>query len=241
MHPVTDSHTPNCFRIGNPFPLALTALASGWLICGPIQSAQAVLGPAAVDQGGIVVLQASLALSYGYGLGQSFTVGLPGALTQIDFQMGRYDNVGDPLQVELRTALAGGDLPDLSPSALLYSGSINAADVPVLLFTDSFTTSIDLSGANVIVAPGQKLVMLLTTYSGAPYNWDNSGYFYSNPYPGGTSLKQDGGNWIQLEHDWDFGFRTWVAAVPEPSGLLPMGLLVLAIGRRWARKQSNSR
>jgi hypothetical protein len=30
---------------------------------------------------------------------------------------------------------------------------------------------------------------------------------------------------------WDFGFRTWVA-VPEPSTLLPIGLVILAVAHR---------
>jgi hypothetical protein len=34
-----------------------------------------------------------------------------------------------------------------------------------------------------------------------------------------------------VQDGWDSGFRTWVA-VPEPSTLLPIGLLLLAVRRR---------
>jgi len=136
--------------------------------------------------------------------------------------------------VELRTA--NGDLPNLDSSALLFSGSIAASNVPVLIFTSSFTTSIDLSAAPPTVSPGEKLVVLLSSGDSDLYNWDNSGYFNSNPYANGTSVQMNPNTtWVPVDN-WDFGFRTWVAQVPEPSALLPLGLLILALGRRLAKR-----
>jgi hypothetical protein len=214
------------------FPTGAVALFSCLLYCAQIDSADAVVTPL-VDQQIIVPIQSGIAVTAGYSFGQSFTVGLAGSLTRIDFQLGRNAGTSQPLQVELRTAT--GDLPNLAPSGLLFSGSIAAADVPVLIFTSSFSTSIDLSSTAPSVSPGEKLVVLLSSNDGDWYNWDNSGYFNSNPYPNGTALQLGATpNWAPMEA-WDFGFRTWVTPIPEPAGLLTVGLLILAL-RRWAAR-----
>ncbi|HTY87089.1 MAG TPA: hypothetical protein VMB80_06460 [Candidatus Acidoferrum sp.] len=208
----------------------MAGLVISLLICGLMDSAHADVP--LVDQQIIVVQQAAVAITVGQSMGQSFTVGLAGSLTRIDFQLGRNPGTTQPLQLQLRTTI--GDLPNLDPSALLFSGSIAAADVPILTFTDSFATSIDLSSAAPMVTPGEKLVVLLSSSDSDWYNWDNSGYFNSNPYPNGTTVKlgyPDYSNWVTIDN-WDFGFRTWVTPVPEPAGLLPMGLLILGLGRR---------
>jgi hypothetical protein len=233
MNSINHSARPTLCRVRKPFAITLAGLVACLLICNPIDSARAVLPPPVVDQEIIVVQQAALAITAGSSWGQSFTVGSAGSLTRIDFQLGRNAGTSQPLQVELRTA--SGDLPNMDPAALRFSGSIAAADVPVLTFTSSFTTSIDLSGAAPVVAPGEKLVVLLSTSDYDWYNWDNSGYFNSNPYPDGTSVKLAYPNWVAVDN-WDFGFRTWVAPVPEPSALLPVGLLILAVGRRLRKR-----
>lgn len=229
--PANHSGSPALRRIRKPFVITMAGLVTSLLICDPMGSARAVILMPVVDQQCIAPIQAALAVTAGYSWGQSFTVGLAGPLTQIDFQLGRNANTSQPLQVELR--LANGDLPDPDPSGLLFSGSIAAADVPVLTFTSSFTVSLDLSGAPPVVTPGEKLVVLLSSNDPDWYNWDNSGYFNSNPYPNGTSVElTPNSNWTTVDN-WDFGFRTWVATpVPEPAGLLPLALLLLALRRR---------
>jgi hypothetical protein len=235
MNPTNHSSCPTLYHVRKPLAITVAGLVTGLLICDPMDSARADPLAPVVDQQVIVVQQAALAVTAGQSLGQSFTVGLAGSLTRIDFQLGRNAGTTQPLQVELRTA--NGDLPDLDPLALLFSGTIGAADVPILTFTNSFTASIDLSSAAPVVTPGEKLVVLLSSTDSDWYNWDNSGYFNSNPYPNGTSVKlgyPDYSNWVTLDN-WDFGFRTWVVPVPEPSGLLPVGLVILALGRRFAK------
>ena len=235
MNPIIHSSCPTLCHIRKPFAITVTGLVTCLLMCSPMDSARADILTPVVDQNIIVVQQAALAVSVGASLGQSFTVGLAGSLTRIDFQLGRNSGTTQPLQVQLRTA--NGDLPNLDPSALLFSGSIAAADVPVLTFTSSFTASIYLSSAAPVVTPGEKLVVLLSSSDSNWYNWDNSGYYNSNPYPNGTSVKMgypDYSNWVTIDN-WDFGFRTWVAPVPEPSALLPVGLLILALRRRLTK------
>ena len=235
MNPINDSSSPTLCRTGRPVAIAAAGLVTGLLVCGPMDSARADTLMPVVDQTCTVPLQAALAVTAGDSWGQSFTVGLAGPLTRIDFQLGRNAGTSQPLQVQLREA--NGDLPDMGPSALLFSGLIPASDVPVLAFTSSFTVSLDLSSAPPVVTPGEKLVVLLSTTDSDWYNWDNSGYFNSNPYPNGTSvnLSYPNSNWTIVDN-WDFGFQTWVAVVPEPSGLLPMGLLILGFRRRLTKR-----
>jgi len=204
-------------------------LAAALLLCDADSASALTLAPV-VDQSIIVPQQAALAVTAGNYWGQSFTVGISGYLTEIDFQLGRQASVVDPLNVQVR--LANGDLPNMTPSGLLFSGSIAPANVPVLTFTDQFTTSISLASAGFPVTSGEKLDVLLTTDDPNWYNWINSGYFNSNPYPNGSAIySSDGVNW-GVQTDWDFGFQTWVAPVPEPSALLPLGLLMLPVARR---------
>jgi hypothetical protein len=235
MNPANHSSRPTLCHAQKTLAVALTGLVTCLMICNPMDSARAVIYTGEVDQQIIVPQQAALAVFAGYSWGQSFTVGLDGSLTRIDFQLGRNAGTTQPLQVELRTAI--GDLPNPDPSALLFSGTIAAADVPVLIFTSSFTASIDLSSAAPLVTPGEKLVVLLSSNDSNWYNWDNSGYFNSNPYPDGTSVELGSGSssWVAVDN-WDFGFRTWVAPIPEPSALLPVGLVILTLRRRFAKR-----
>lgn len=186
---------------------SLAVLITVLSICGIADSAFAGILAPQVDQSIIVVEQASLAITAGNYWGQSFTVGMSGYLTEIDFQMGRQSSVVDPLDVQVR--LANGDLPNMDPSALLFSGSIDPANVPVLVFTDQFTTSISLGDNAPLVTAAEKLDILLTTTDPNWYQWDNSGDFNSNPYPNGTSIEQNYQNPnCAVANNWDFGFQT---------------------------------
>src|SRR5258705_7041463 len=94
----------NPLKRSSPATLWQAAFMTCLLTCGPMDAARAVLLPPVVDQQIIVPQQAAIAVTVGYSYGQSFTVGLAGSLTQIDFQLGRNAGTTQPLQVELRTA-----------------------------------------------------------------------------------------------------------------------------------------
>ena len=220
MNPSNQSFFPAWLHVRKPLAITVAGLVFSLLICDPMDSALADTPAPVVDQSIIVPAQAALAVTTGQSLGQSFTVGLGGSLTRIDFQLGRDAGTTQPLVVQVRAA--DGDLPNLAPSAMFFTGTIAAADVPILLFTSSFTASIDLSGAAPLVTPGEKLVVLLSTADSDVYSWDNSGYNNNNPYPNGTSVKlgyPDYSDWVPLDN-WDFGFQTWVEPAPEPSALV---------------------
>lgn len=220
-------------HVRREFGLSLAGIVGALLTGGLVETARAATP--VVDQQILVPQQAAIAVFANWSYGQSFSVGRAGLLTRIDFQLGRAAGTAQPLQVALRTA--SGDLPNLDPSALLFSGSIAAADVPVLSYASSHTVSIELSSLSpVMVAPGDKLVVVLSSSDPNWYNWDNSGYFNSNPYPNGSAVQStpSTSGWTPMAN-WDFGFRTWVTPVPEPAGLVPLGMVLLFIGRRFTK------
>jgi hypothetical protein len=128
VNPTRHPFSPALRRIRASFAITAAGLVASLLAGGSMDSARAVILAPTVDQQCLAPIQAALAVTAGTSWGQSFTVGLAGPLTQIDFQLGRNASTSQPLQVELR--LANGDLPDPDPSALLFSGSIAAAMSP---------------------------------------------------------------------------------------------------------------
>jgi hypothetical protein len=216
------------------FGLSLAGLVSLLLIVGQGEFARAATP--VVDQQTLVPQQAAIAVFANWSYGQSFTVGRAGSLTRLDFQLGRVGGNVQPLQVALRTA--NGDLPNLDESALLFSGTIAASDVPILSYASSHTVSINLSSLSpVMVSPGDKLVVVLSSSDPNWYYWDNSGYFNSNPYPNGSAVQStpSTAGWAPMDN-WDFGFRTWVTPVPEPVALVPLGVVLLLLGHRFTRR-----
>jgi len=123
MNSINLSSSPTLRRIRKAFTIAVGGLAAALSLAGLGDSASALTLSPVVDQSCIVPVQAALAVTAGDNWGQSFTAGLPGYLTEIDFQLGRQAAVVQPLQVQVR--LANGDLPDLDPRA-----SSSAARLP---------------------------------------------------------------------------------------------------------------
>ena len=121
------------------------------------------------------------AVDWGQSLGQTFTVGLPGLLTRIDLQLGRDAAADQPLRFELCKTVGG--LPDDTLAASLFSTSIDPSAVPVLITTNTFTVSVDLSSASIEVMPGDQLAILLRSSSTHWYLW-TTGYLSSRPVSG---------------------------------------------------------
>jgi hypothetical protein len=230
MNPSNKQFDRTARRVTKLVPLTLAVVG---LAVAPINTARAT-GVPQVDQQLIAMEAAGVAVDYSQSWGQTFTVGLPGVLTRIDLQLGRDAGANQPLQVELRRTVGG--LPDLMPEALLFSTSLDPSAVPILITTSSFTVSIDLSPAPPTVTPGDQLIILLTSASDHWYLW-TTGYWPGDMYPNGSAVKRgypDYSNWV-VQDGWDSGFRTWVT-VPEPTALLPIGLLLLALQRRRRRR-----
>ena len=167
-----------------------------------------------------------IAVSANQSLAQTFVVGLSGMLTEVDLQMGRRQPAVAPLQFELRRTAS--DVPNLSAQALLFSTTLDTNLFPIGM-PYGFAVAVDL-GNGIPVSAGEQLAVVCST-TGDWYYW--SSWKLADIYPSGSTC------WRPMSRSYfvtltgqDSGLQTWVL-VPEPLGLLPLGLALLAFyGRR---------
>ncbi len=162
-----------------------------------------------------------IAVSANQSLAQTFVVGLSGRLTEVDLQMGRRQPAVAPLQFELRRTASG--VPELSAQALLFSTTLDTNLFPIGMPYD-FAVAVDL-GNGVPVTAGERLAVVCAT-TGDWYYW--SSWRLADIYPSGSTC------WRPISRSYfvtlsgqDSGLQTWVS-IPEPLGLLPFGLALLA-------------
>jgi hypothetical protein len=173
-------------------------------------------------------------------IGQTFTVGIAGLLSQINLEIYKSTNtVTDPtFNIEGTT----GGAPD--DTKVLYSTTIPLSSIPTFDTPPPGTvpmTSIDVSSANIVVTPGEILALTLSRVGtpGSPpwllWRQGIGGYTGGNSYdsiPPGTP-------WT-VDHSYEGGFQTFVssASVPEPSTaiLAVIGLGCCAVFTRKAKR-----
>jgi len=130
-------------------------------------------------------------------------------------------------------ATTGGDAPIESDATTLASLTVPAATVPT---TFEFF-SVDVSGFGIAVTPGEILAIVLRgTQADTDYGWAG---FVLNPYPAGAAYFRNASagfpTWT-LEGVDDLGFKTFVAAAPEPSTVVLLGAgLGTLVGVTWRR------
>jgi hypothetical protein len=211
------------------------ALTLSLLILASVQSIApaAVTGPPQIDQqfhaatvnSSVTIVSVSSQQTWG----QSFTVAREGLLTQVDVQVLRDGGVTDPIQFDIRRM--AGALPDLSPTGLLFTTLIPAANVPVGGFTTSFATTISLLNNEIPVFVGDRMAIIGSTAAVSPvkYNWSINGPL---PYAEGSSLWKPFTSSVFIDQpNTDSGFRTWVA-VPEPTTTVFLLLIPLTLRHR---------
>ena len=169
---------------------------------------------------------------------QTFTVGIAGTLSRVDVEVYHVFATYGPVLVELWNTSSG--IPD--PSVSLAGWGINDGNSSMTL--GSFV-SLDMGAAAFAVTPGQ--VYAITFSPQLSYSlWTGGRYWVrgtSDSYLGGNSFYRiidsdnNGGNFQTTTGD--YGFRTYVNVVPEPTAmlLLGLGLVGLAGVRRKIQKK----
>lgn len=164
-------------------------------------------------------------------LGQTFTAGQSGLLTEIGVQIigsSHFQPITGPVTVELRQTLSG-------PS--LASGTIAIASIPS---TVDFAF-VDVSSFGVFVNPGDSLAIVVSsTNTSNNIGWQNvstsNPALLFNQYGGGAAFffSSSSNSWVDVSPSAvaaDFGFQTFVdpASTPEPSSVLLLSAAALAL------------
>jgi hypothetical protein len=148
-----------------------------------------------------------LAENFDADLGQTFTVGRAGYLTEVDAYLA--PTAPDPNGVitwELRSTLAG--VPVGTLAGLLATGTIPYANLPSGRYA---MQPFAIPYGAVLVTSGERLAIILSSTTDS-FDWEGKS---GNPYPGGSYLVRRSSNYT-LAPDVDVGFQTFVT-VPEPS------------------------
>ena len=162
-------------------------------------------------------------------LGQSFTVGISGQLSQVDIYLAQHVAVDGDLTSEIYNITDG--LPVGTP---LASKVVSQSQVD-----STFSwVSIDFTALGLYVTAGDVISINLTYGGGGEYNWARG----ANGYVGGTAMYTytDPGwtddSWHLLNAD--FGFKSYIEPVPIPGAvwLLGSGLIGIVGIRRKFKK-----
>lgn len=198
-----------------PFPLLIACVVA------PVAQ-----GSSSIDQSHISQSNVGSVPDYVNSLGQTFTVGTTGRLTQIDLQLGRTVEAVGYVTVELRNSVNGVPGGTLLGAQLLDATTLPQINPgPNLPFTS-------LTGFDLPVTAGETyaIVVRRNAQQNHPYV-----YWCIGPpdYIGGISYVQ------RLDEPWhvnygdqDYGFQTWVVPEPTTGFLLVSSILALVTSRR---------
>lgn len=166
-----------------------------------------------------------------FGLAQTFTVGITGTLTGVEFHGLKFDNTTGDLTVDIRTTTSGA--PQVSTGSAL--GTATVANALIAAYSPANATAfstlfVDFSAANIQVTAGDVLSFVLTSPIGQEFSIQTD---YLDAYAGGSRWSQtsDGNAFDELASA-DLTFRTFVDSanrVPEPGGLALFALSLVAL------------
>jgi hypothetical protein len=164
-------------------------------------------------------------VSSGYSYAQTFTAGMTGNLTRADVRALNYFGAASaPLQLEVWSTTNPNTL-----ASLLASASLPQSSVP----SSTGFVSFDLSGSPAPITAGQPLALVLKTASNYSYLWEGPS---NGGYTNGVACSVSGNSYYvtMAGPNADFGFRTYVTTVPEPSSFVLLGTS-LVVGLAFAK------
>lgn len=165
---------------------------------------------------------------------QTFTVGQSGLLTRVDLQIARLQLGTQNLTTRDLTFQVTRPLSSTVPvSAPLATFTLYPAQVPSTMELLSWVT-FDLSASPLSVTSGEVFSLLLSSdqsyASQAYYEWVVTPATGVDFYTRGAGWQRNNATdpWFNSPPSTDYGFRTYVTAVPEPAALALLGLGALA-------------
>jgi len=164
---------------------------------------------------------------------QTFEVGKDGLLTSVEVLIARGSSTTEALLFDIRTTNSGDPTEGDSGPNVLFSASIDAADIGTTFGFFEIVLGVDA----LDVETGDVLALVLRSEdsNNNAYQWKGTS---SDGYSGGAAFdRMFGGDWGDTFFA-DAAFRTHVdvTSTPEPSTLVLMGLAVAGIA--WRRRRS---
>jgi hypothetical protein len=213
----------------------LTAWGVGLLLLAT-GSVQRALALPTLDQQNVFVSSiGDTANAFSQEIGQTFTVGIAGNLTQVDAYLARFPFTTDNLVFRLYSTDVNG-LPDVQLGTDLFLAPAAVSD------TAAAFESFDVSSFGVGVSVGDVLALVITSTGSTAYILPFS---ETDLYAGGQPVRRV----LNIPPDpWqpnpgvvrDYGFRTYVEPIPEPGVMTLLGVAgVFGIRRRQNRRFMN--
>lgn len=153
---------------------------------------------------------------------QLFQAGISGQVDSIDVRVYNYfGGATAPLQLELWTV--SGVYPETLSSSLASASVSN-----LLIPSSSGFVSFDLSSSGANFTSGQTYAIVLATTSNFSYIWEGPS---NGTYANGSGRQVSSGQvyYTLAGQDLDFGFKTYVAPVPEPTALALAAIGAIAL------------
>jgi hypothetical protein len=202
-----------------------TAVALGFVVLVAARHANAAV---VLDQQNVFVSAiGDTANAFSQEVGQTFTVGVAGELAQVDVYLARFPFTTDNLVFRLYNTTSGLPNAQLGTDLTLPPAAVST--------TAADFESFDVSAFNLNVNVGDVLAFSIISTGSTSYILPFS---ETQLYAGGQPVRRV----MNAPPDpWqpnpgvvrDYGFRTYVDAVPEPTGLAPLLVAcALALSRR---------
>ncbi len=198
------------------------------IFCISTQTCQAMV---VLDQSVNATRNGGITVADGKLIGQTFIAGRNGLLSQVGIQL-RKSSATEDATLLIYNASNNEPTTSLGSVAIPVS-SIGFGGLVPFPYVD-----LDVSSLGINVTAEQELAIVITYDGNGSYFWPDAPATPADVYPDGRSvLLTEQHGWLPVLIPRDYGFRTFVELVPEPSTLI---LALTGLPLTLRRKKSSS-